>query len=410
MSTTSSPFAFLHPILTKMVGPPTNTSIQILAREVLANARAIPSIHGSGAHGHLGLVMQDAAYRLLTGSIPFTLPAHPGNAPTPPAAGANQFEISEQIRLYKATIDELTRAATLRKELKKQILDAIDHLYLTILEDAIFGFSNVSVADMIGHLQTTYGTVTRTDLEKNRASIATLWTPSEPIELLWSRLREVQRIATCGNEPIADAAIVLSIEEGTLLAMHQLQKTHKHQLVHAAVEEYMERVLDDFEARVLACHQLAKKVVFPPLKECNVECNMEQEQECKQAAEQVKEQEQEHEECDEEHEEEQAVRQDVLLDNEGMKPVAIFDTPMKLKCGAKHIMEDINLDEFLLLHKVVGRLSTDLEIRCLQQELVALSGVIKPVDLQEFVSCNDKTRRMILVPRSRSYAGFCISA
>jgi len=121
-------------------------------------------------------------------------------------------------------------------------------------------------------------------------------------------------------------------EEGTLLAMHQLQKMCKHWLVHAAFEEYMERVLDDFEARVLACHQLAKKWFFLlSSKECNVECNIEQEQECKQEAEQVKGHEQEHEE----HEEEQAVRQDVLLDNEGMKPVAIFDTPMKIEMWGK---------------------------------------------------------------------------
>ncbi len=152
--------------------------------------------------------MTDAAYRTLTGGIPFTLPAHPGNAPTPPAAGASQFKIAEQIRIYKTTIEELTRATTLREELKKQILGAIDHLYLTILEDATFGFATVSVADMIAHLQNTYGTLTRTDLEKNRASISSLWTPSEPIELLWDRLRKVQRIAAFGNEPISDTAIV----------------------------------------------------------------------------------------------------------------------------------------------------------------------------------------------------------
>jgi len=52
-------------------------------------------------------------------------------------------------------------------------------------------------------------------------------------------------------------------------------------------------------------------------------------------------------------------------------------------------MEDINLDEFPLLQKIVGRLSTDLEIRCLHQELLALSGVIKSVD------CRNLCRTMI---------------
>jgi len=32
-----------------------------------------------------------------------------------------------------------------------------------------------------------------------------------------------------------------------------------------------------------------------------------------------------------------------------MKPVGLLNTPMKLKCGMVCIMEDINLDEFLLL-------------------------------------------------------------
>jgi len=96
--------------------------------------------------------------------------------------------------------------------------------------------------------------------------------------------------------------------------------------------------------------------------------------------------------------------------NDDMMKTGLLNTTMKLKCGTKCITEDINLDVFLLLQKIVGRLSTDLEIRCLQRELLALSGVVKSVDLQEFVLCNDKSHCMILVPRSRSYAGFHVSA
>jgi len=189
-------------------------------------------------------------------------------------------------------------------------------------------------------------------------------------------------------------------KNGTLPRLRRPRETRKHRLLHDAVEEYMEGVLDDYQSRFLVRHQQAKKVLFGAVDD--QECDKEREVEC--------EEEDPEDERYKESDKEQAVEQDVLLNGDTMKPVGLLDTPMKLKCGAKRISEDINLDEFLLLQKIVGRLSTDLEIRCLQRELLALSGVVKSVDLQEFVSRNDKSRRMILVPRSRSYAGFRVSA
>jgi len=64
------------------------------------------------------------------------------------------------------------------------------------------------VTNMLLHLHTAYGLITCSELESNRASIATLWTPNEPIESLWERLHEVRCIATIGNDPITDVALV----------------------------------------------------------------------------------------------------------------------------------------------------------------------------------------------------------
>ncbi len=94
----------------------------------------------------------------------------------------------------------------------------------------------------------------------------------------------------------------------------------------------------------------------------------------------------------------------VLADE--LKSPPIFDTPMKLKCGAKPITDKVNLDEFPLLKSIIGRLSTDHELRCLQREMLRLSGMVKSVNLTEMISHNDKARSMLLVPRSSSYGGF----
>ncbi len=184
MPTTSLTFLHLH--LMPIVGTPTNSSLKLLTKEVYANAWAIPSTHGGSGHGHLGLVMPVAKY-MVTASIAFQLLVHLGNNPIIPA-NVTQFQINEAVRIFKATIVELILATTVHEEMKKQLLAAIDRLYIAALDDDTFSFANISVAATLTHLCTTYGPITCAKLETNRASIATLWTPDDPIKTLWEQL------------------------------------------------------------------------------------------------------------------------------------------------------------------------------------------------------------------------------
>ena len=206
-STTTTPLlTFPHPTLTRIVGKPTNSSIKLLLKEVYANARAIPSTRGGGAHGHLGLVLSAADYLVLA-HVAFELPAHPGATPvhTPNATAA---QITEANRVYMATLQELNIATSVRNEIKQQIISAVDRLYIEALEDEDYGFADVTISAILNHLRTTYGTITRADLETTRRSIATVWNVDDPIENLWSRLKEIRRIATAGEEPLSNATVM----------------------------------------------------------------------------------------------------------------------------------------------------------------------------------------------------------
>jgi len=205
MAPSTSTLTFPHPKLTPIVGTPTNSGIKQLTKEIYTNARAIPSTRGGGGHGHLGLVMPVAEYMVITG-VAFQLPAHPGQAPIH-APNATQFQIAETVRLFDAMLAELTTATTAREEMKKQLLEAVERLFLAALDDDTFGFADVSVAAMITHLRTTYGPITRADLELNCASIGTVWTPDEPIETLWEKLRKIQCLSVAGGDPLTDNAI-----------------------------------------------------------------------------------------------------------------------------------------------------------------------------------------------------------
>lgn len=206
MANLAPTLTFTHSALTPVIGEPTNSSVKLLKKEIYTNAREIPSTRGGGAHGHLGLVMPAAEYLVLAAEA-FTLPAHPGATPVH-AAGATGSQITEGNRAYTALISELAVATTVATCLKNQLLQAVEHRYLAALEHDEFGFAEVNVAALLAHLQTTYGRITREDLEKNRASIQTIWHPDQDIENLWISLREIKRLSIAGNDELSDEAIM----------------------------------------------------------------------------------------------------------------------------------------------------------------------------------------------------------
>ena len=140
-------------------------------------------------------------------AVPFALPAHPGGAPVHGAA-PTAFQIAETIRVFNADLEELAIASRVGREIKQQILLAVDTRYITALEHEDFGFADVTVAALLTHLTETYGQLTRAEIEANRSSIATAWTPEDPIEELWSRLREIKRISIVAGEELQNDTLM----------------------------------------------------------------------------------------------------------------------------------------------------------------------------------------------------------
>ena len=68
---------FPHQDIGAIAGRPTYVRLLPIRDKLVANAAAIPSTLGGGAHGHSGLVLSDATYHRETGHH-FTVPAFPG--------------------------------------------------------------------------------------------------------------------------------------------------------------------------------------------------------------------------------------------------------------------------------------------------------------------------------------------
>jgi hypothetical protein len=165
-------FEFPHPQLTPIIGQPNYTNLLGLRRELHTNARSVHSHRGGGKHGHLGLVMDPAAYIART-DVRFELPPYPGEEPTP--TGTTAAQISGARYKFNDLRAELATAERVDSALRKQLLTAVDHNYISPLATSDDGFADVTVPQFLAHLFKRYGTITRSQLEANRSSIQMTW-------------------------------------------------------------------------------------------------------------------------------------------------------------------------------------------------------------------------------------------
>jgi hypothetical protein len=201
----SSPkFNFPHETLTLISGKPTNTTLQTLQRQLFTNARSVPSTRGGSNHGHLALLLSPEDYLLRVG-VPFVIPIHPG--PPPELVGTAAI-IGVALRNHAEALADLSLYNNLKAALTAQILLAANASFLSALEDPDFGFGDVSPRTMLEHLRTKYGTLTPEELEKNRAALSEPWNFDDPIEDLWSKIVNIQRVAAFGAVPIPDITII----------------------------------------------------------------------------------------------------------------------------------------------------------------------------------------------------------
>ena len=74
--------------VTKIHGQPTSHDLTILEKELIAILAGIPTALGGGNFGHVGVIMEAAAYSNMTAGIDFVNPASPGVYPAGLAANA----------------------------------------------------------------------------------------------------------------------------------------------------------------------------------------------------------------------------------------------------------------------------------------------------------------------------------
>ena len=92
--------------------------------------------------------------------------------------------------------------------LKKQIVTAVQPVFLSLPVDQLTGFEQVYALGMLRHLFTSYAAIDKIDLEENTVKMMGPYDPVEPLARLIDKLEKRGEFARTGGQTIDDAVMV----------------------------------------------------------------------------------------------------------------------------------------------------------------------------------------------------------
>jgi hypothetical protein len=194
--------SFPHPVLPIVQGDPDYQTIHATRKFLQANSRAIDTHLGGGTLGHLGLIISDASYAMISpttyaGPPLWITPQAPGRAPATTDGTAAQISAARHI--WEEDVQTYRTCTTVQQALEKQIISVFEPMYLDILNDNMVGNANISARYMLDHLLETYGNITAVDLEINFEHMRRAWDPQQPFESLFKQIQDCADYSESGG-------------------------------------------------------------------------------------------------------------------------------------------------------------------------------------------------------------------
>ena len=110
--------------VTKIHGQPTSNDLTILEKELITILAGIPTALGGGNYGHVGVIMEAAAYSTMTAGIAFTNPTNPGVYPAGLAANAAATVRARAEAEHKELMNQFKTFEGVHQGMKDLILEA----------------------------------------------------------------------------------------------------------------------------------------------------------------------------------------------------------------------------------------------------------------------------------------------
>jgi hypothetical protein len=194
--------SFPHPVLPTVQGELDYQTIYATRKFLQANSRAIDTHLGGCTLVHLGFIISDASYAMISpttdaGPTLWTSPQAPGR--TPANTDGTAAQISAARHIWEEDVQTYRTCTSVQQALKKQIISVFEPMYLDIFNDNMVGYANISAGDMLDHLFETYSNITAVDLEINFEHMRRAWDPQQPVESLFKQIQDCTDYSEAGG-------------------------------------------------------------------------------------------------------------------------------------------------------------------------------------------------------------------
>ena len=195
--------------IASITGEPDRITLNALFKAIRRNAASVYSDKGGGRYGHLALTMAPSTYIALQHGTAFVLEKHPGVLTF--AADEKTIVQREDARdIYNRSKYTYLVEQNVTQALKNTMMSKLlESTYITLCDDLVH-YENVTVWNLISHLEDRYGEKTTTMLTANVTAMQADFDISQPsIEALFVRQNELQRFAAGTAQAISDGFWVL---------------------------------------------------------------------------------------------------------------------------------------------------------------------------------------------------------
>ena len=202
---------FEFPILTKIHGHPDYEQLKQIKDELRANATSVTANLGGGAHGHLGLVLDDAEYTFVSPTA-YVRPLHPGVSVIPPGTPNWQAQMlredhKEAIRLF----NEITN---IEKALLKQLGKALPDLYLKQFRNSHSNTITTNLPTILEFLFTTYGDIEQEHLDEKKEQLcAKVFDITQPMAVMFNEVEDLLELSTAAANPYTPRQVIKIAEQ-----------------------------------------------------------------------------------------------------------------------------------------------------------------------------------------------------
>ena len=155
--------------LTKIIGQPSNTSLDKLEAEIAAAVSRVMTNGWGGQYGHLALVISEAEYRTACGNANMKVDAlpEPGLTPNGLTNADTQIVKAKKYAKHNNEMRDYLTMLAVQDQVVQHITQLVDKMYLEELEEKYVGYKKKKIKDIFTHLRTEW--CTTTTLEKKDA-------------------------------------------------------------------------------------------------------------------------------------------------------------------------------------------------------------------------------------------------